>query len=223
MKIAVAAGIYLVLAASVLALRGRRAYPAAKAAAGVAFTVLAVLCALPVGGAEGVLLFAAGFALCAAGDVALGVYNLYGRTAWMAGGMGVFFCGHLCFLAGLWQRHAAALAWLLVPLAAAASLVVLLRRGVVRMGRLAPFGVCYCFAVSALLARSLSLLTAEPGPATGLLCTGALLFWVSDFILLFLYFGRRGKTPALHVANLLTYYGGILLMALSIGGLFGTN
>ena len=211
MGLAVSAGVYLVLAASVLALRGRPAYPAAKAAAGIAFTVLAVLCTLQSGGAAGVRVFAAGFALCAAGDVALGVYNLYGRSAWMAGGTGVFFCGHL---------HAAAPAWLLLPLAAAASLAVLLRRGVVRMGRLAPFGVVYCFAVSTLLAQSLSLLLSRPDFAAVLLCAGAALFWTSDFILLFLYFGRRGKTPALHIANLVTYYGGILLMALSIRGLF---
>lgn len=220
MGLAVSAGIYLVLAASVLALRGRPAYPAAKAAAGIAFTVLAVLCALQSGGAGGVQIFTAGFALCAAGDVALGVYNLYGRSAWMAGGTGVFFCGHFCFLAGLWPLHAAAPAWLLLPLVAAASLAVLLCRGVVRMGRLAPFGTVYCFAVSTLLAQSLSLLLSRPDFAAVLLCAGAALFWMSDFILLFLYFGRRGKTPALHIANLVTYYGGILLMALSIRGLF---
>lgn len=220
MGLAVSAGVYLVLAASVLALRGRPAYPAAKAAAGIAFTVLAVLCAMHSGGAAGVRVFAAGFALCAAGDVALGVYNLYGRSAWMAGGTGVFFCGHLCFLAGLWHLHAAAPVWLLLPLVAAASLAVLLRRGVVRMGRLAPFGTVYCFAVSTLLAQSLSLLISRPDFAAALLCAGAALFWTSDFILLFLYFGRRGKTPALHIANLVTYYGGILLMAWSIQGLF---
>lgn len=220
MGLAVSAGVYLVLAASVLALRGRPAYPAAKAAAGIAFTVLAVLCALQSGGAAGVHVFTAGFALCAAGDVALGIYNLYGRSAWMAGGTGVFFCGHLCFLAGLWHLHAAAPAWLLLPASAAALLLFLLRGGVVRMGRLAPFGVIYCFAVSTLLAQSLSLLLSRPDFAAALLCAGAALFWTSDFILLFLYFGRRGKTPALHVANLVTYYGGILLMALSIRGLF---
>lgn len=220
MGLAVSAGVYLVLAASVLALRGRPAYPAAKAAAGVAFTVLAVLCALQSGGAAGVRVFAAGFALCAAGDVALGIYNLYGRSAWMAGGMGVFFCGHLCFVGGLRHLHAAAPAWLLLPALAAALLMLLLRRGVVRMGRLAPFGVIYCFAVSTLLAQSLSLLLSRPDLAAVLLCAGAALFWTSDFILLFLYFGRRGKTPALHIANLVTYYGGIFLMALSIQGLF---
>ena len=220
MELAVSAGVYLVLAVSVLALRGRRAYPAAKAAAGAAFTVLAVLCALQSGGAAGVWIFTVGFALCAAGDVALGIYNLYGRPAWMAGGMGVFFCGHLCFVGGLRHLHAAAPAWLLLPAAAAALLLVLLRRGVVRMGRLAPFGGVYCFAVSTLLAQSLSVLISRPDPAAALLCTGAALFWTSDFVLLFLYFGRRGRTPALHIANLVTYYGGILLLALSLRRLF---
>lgn len=220
MELAVSAAVYLALAVWVLALRGRRAYPAAKAAAGIAFTVLAVLCALQSSGAAGVRIFAAGFALCAAGDVALGIYNLYGRQAWMAGGIGVFFCEHLCFLAGLWHLHAAAPAWLLLPAAAAGSMAVLLHRDVVHMGRLAPFGVCYCFAVSTLLAQSLSVALALGTPAAFLLCAGAALFWTSDFILLFLYFGRQGKTPALHIANLVTYYGGILLMALSIRGIF---
>ena len=220
MEIAVSAAVYLVLAGTVLALRGRPAYPAAKAAAGLAFIVLAVLCALEGNITPGVRTFTAGFVLCAAGDVALGVYNLSRRTAWMAGGIGVFFCGHLCFLGGLWKLHTAAPAWLLLPAVSAGVLVVLLRRGAVNMGRLAPFGVCYCFAVSTLLAQSLSVAFALATPAAVLLCAGAALFWTSDFILLFLYFGRQGRSAGLHIANLVTYYGGILLLALSLCGLF---
>lgn len=220
MEMGISAAVYLLLAGTVLALRGRPAYPAAKAAAGVAFTVLAVLCALHSGRTPGVWAFTAGFALCAAGDVALGIYNLFRRPAWMAGGMGVFFCGHLCFVGGLWRLHAAGPAWLVLPAAAAAAMGLLLHRGVVKMGGLAPLGVCYCFAVSTLLTQSLSVLAGLGTFGAGLLCAGAALFWGSDLILLFLYFRRRDKSSALHIANLLTYYGGILLLALSIPGLF---
>ena len=48
-----------------------------------------------------------------------------------------------------------------------------------------------------------------------LVLAGAALFWVSDLLILFLYF-YPGKHPAVHVANLLTYYYAMFLIAASL-------
>ena len=44
-----------------------------------------------------------------------------------------------------------------------------------------------------------------------------MLFWASDLILLGLYFSAKRAVRSLHVANLASYYAGMLLMALSMG------
>ena len=51
---------------------------------------------------------------------------------------------------------------------------------------------------------------------TVLVLTGAALFWVSDLLILFLYFYRTSH-PAVHAANLATYYYGMFLVAISLG------
>ena len=48
-----------------------------------------------------------------------------------------------------------------------------------------------------------------------LVLAGAALFWISDLLILFLYFYHT-KHPAVHVANLLTYYYAMFLIAVSL-------
>ena len=49
-----------------------------------------------------------------------------------------------------------------------------------------------------------------------LVLAGAALFWISDLLILFLYFYRTSH-PAIHAANLATYYYGMFLVAVSLG------
>lgn len=59
---------------------------------------------------------------------------------------------------------------------------------------------------------------AAGSPCTGtlLFAAGSVLFWASDLVLLGLYFSRRRGSRVLHIANLTSYYAGMLLMALSM-------
>ena len=209
--------IYLALAAAVVALRGRPAYPAAKALAGAGFCALAAVCAWQTGGSPWPWPLPAGFVLCAAGDVAMGLYHLSRRPAALLWGVGLFAGGHLCFLAGLWRRLSPTAGVLVFAASAAAVLAWLLHRRLLDMGRLGGCGAAYCFAVSLMAGQSAALALAAPGTGTALFAAGAALFWLSDLILLFLYFSPRRGGRALHIANLTAYYGGMLLLALSMG------
>lgn len=48
-----------------------------------------------------------------------------------------------------------------------------------------------------------------------LVLAGAALFWVSDLLILFLYFCEK-KHIAVHIANLLTYYYAMFLLGASL-------
>lgn len=208
--------LYLALAGGVLALRGKPAYPAAKALAGAGFCALAGVCMLRQGGSPWPWPLPAGFVLCAAGDVAMGVYNLHRRTRALLWGIVLFAAGHLCFLTGLFRCGAPGPGALVFATAMALVLGLLLRRGRLNMGRLAPGGLLYCFAVSLMAGQSAALALAVPRPGPLLFAAGGALFWLSDLLLLGLYFSRKKGSRVLHIANLASYYGGMLLMALSL-------
>ena len=208
--------LYLALAGGVLALRGKPAYPAAKALAGAGFCALAGVCMLRQWGSPWPWPLPAGFVLCAAGDVAMGVYNLHRRTRALLWGIVLFAAGHLCFLTGLFRCGAPGPGALVFAAAMALVLGFLLRRGRLDMGRLAPGGLLYCFAVSLMAGQSAALALAVPRPGPLLFAAGGALFWLSDLLLLGLYFSRKKGSRVLHIANLASYYGGMLLMALSL-------
>ena len=208
--------LYLALAGGVLALRGKPAYPAAKALAGAGFCALAGVCMLRQGGSPWPWPLPAGFVLCAAGDVAMGVYNLHRRTRALLWGIVLFAAGHLCFLTGLFRCGAPGPGALVFAAAMALVLGLLLRRGRLDMGRLARGGLLYCFAVSLMAGQSAALALAVPRPGPLLFAAGGALFWLSDLLLLGLYFSRKKGSRVLHIANLASYYGGMLLMALSL-------
>ena len=83
-------------------------------------------------------------------------------------------------------------------------------------GRMRPWVILYAAFVSALLGKGLQLAFGIAQPWCFLVLTGAALFWVSDLLILFLYFYRTSH-PAVHAANLATYYYGMFLVAISLG------
>ena len=99
MTVWIAAALYLALAAAVAALRGRPAYPAAKALAGLGFCAVAAAGMAGIGGCPWPWPLPAGFVLCAAGDVAMGAYNLRRRPgALLAGGLSAYDAARLAAL-----------------------------------------------------------------------------------------------------------------------------
>ena len=82
-------------------------------------------------------------------------------------------------------------------------------------GRMRPLVVLYAAFVSALLGKGLQLAFGMGQPWCFLVLAGAVLFWISDLLILFLYFYPPRRT-AVHVANLLTYYYAMFLIAVSL-------
>ena len=152
---------------------------------------------------------------CLAGDVILALYNRSRRIPLFMAGLLSFLAGHFLFLWGLsrvrpmdWTTAAAALG-------GAVGVWALSRLPVLEMGRTLPWTMIYGAAVSALVGKAFRLMVSLGEPWCLWVLGGAALFWVSDLLILFLYFWP-GRHPRIHAANLLTYYGGMALLAFSL-------
>ena len=78
-----------------------------------------------------------------------------------------------------------------------------------------PWVVLYAAFVSALLGKGMQLAFGIGQPWCFLVLAGAALFWVCVLLILFLYFYEK-KHPAVHIANLLTYYYAMFLLGASL-------
>ena len=135
---------------------------------------------------------------------------------WFVGGGVCFLAGHGLFVWGLCRLQPAN--WLVPAAAAAGALGVLAlsRLPGMRFGRLLPMAAVYAAFVSAFLGKGVQLAVGLGQPWCFLVLAGAALFWISDLLILFLYFYRTSH-PAVHAANLATYYYGMFLVAVSLG------
>lgn len=164
-------------------------------------------------------LVAAGLVFGAIGDILLNAYKLSkggGQSVFMAG-IGAFFTGHLLYIAALLSRGANAL-FIGVPLCALVSalLIPFVLKRIEVAGRLKTFGVVYMSLVFLMAGCAAGLLILEPFSVGHLLFTvGAVLFALSDVILVFHLFGRK-KHGAFRALNLSSYYAGQVLIALSL-------
>ncbi len=205
----------------VVAKRHKGKYALAKGVCSFLFVAAAVLSwsfgprRLP--GMFAVLL--AALLLCAFGDVLLGVSNMAvshpDKRFFVAGGLS-FAVAHVLFVvlfSALWAMH-----WYdwIFPLLLLAVMLALDLKGKVRLKKLRYLAYVYTVLVGLMAWKAAGGLLYAAAPGTGAVevCVGAMLFLISDILLLFLYFGVR-RFKWLRSANLISYYMGVYLLALS--------
>ena len=187
-----------------------------KALASLCFVILGILCAMHAGWPQPAKLIVAGLILGAAADVLL---NL--RQVFVKAGQAIFLVGILVFLSGHIVYLAAVLPLCPAPLLsalAAAVLTFLLMRWI--FGKITAkkafkiFGVIYIGAIVFLNCVAFANLLSYVSTFNLLFAAGALLFLVSDIVLILNTFGPENKF-SLRVVNLTLYYMGQLIIALS--------
>lgn len=192
-----------------------RGYLPEKALCSLCFVAVAAVCAALGNRPEAFWRLLPALLCCVVGDVVLALYNRLRRPGLFLAGLGTFLTGHILFVWGLCQLQP--MGWP-VPLAAvlgAGGAAALSGIPGMRTGRMRPWVVLYAAFVSALLGKGLQLAFGMGQPWCFLVLAGAVLFWISDLLILFLYF-YHSKHPAVHVANLLTYYYAMFLIAISL-------
>lgn len=189
-------------------------YPWAKGAASLGFLWVALSRADGTGGYFWGLL--ACLVLCAAGDVLLGLANVH------AGFFSRFFlAGAVCFTlahAGFCLVFGLAAGWhpaeLLLPVCLVGAAAAAARdKKRFRLKRMAAPALAYSFFVGLMCAQSF-VYALRTG--AWLAAAGGALFLASDCVLLFLYFYYK-KRRAFRALNLVTYYLGMLCLALAMG------
>lgn len=207
----------LFLAAVFLRQEGREKYGQAvvlKGLASLCFVLLGLLCSPGTPTARPVVI---GLVLGCVADVLLNlrwVFREKGQPIFLLGIL-VFLSGHILYLAAVLPLSAHPL----LCVAAALVLTALLMRWIFQRVRAKKafqiFGVVYIGAVVLLNCVALANLSAAPSAFTVLFAAGALLFLVSDIVLILNTFGAESR-QSLRITNIALYYAGQLLIALSL-------
>ena len=201
----------------------RKKYVAAvvlKGLASLVFVVLGLICMQKAAGRPFALSVLLGLMFGALGDILLNLRMVLekGKDKIFAAGIAVFLIGHLLYILALILRDASA-ALYGIPAAAVLALILIplvLKRIDAPSKQLRAFGVVYLAVVVVMFGCAAALAILHWGEGCSLLfALGALLFLISDFVLVFNLFGRK-KHPSLRAINLSLYYVGQLLIALCL-------
>lgn len=187
-------------------------YPWGKAAASLGFLLVALCRFSGSAQAWGLLLC---LFLCAAGDVLLGLANAHAGffSRFFSAGAVCFVLAHagFCLLFGFtsgWRPSQFLLPACLVGAAALAAR----DKHRFRLRRITAPALFYSFFVGLMCAQSVSYALHT---GVWLAAVGGILFLISDCVLLFLYFYYK-KRRAFRALNLITYYLGMLCLALVV-------
>ena len=190
-----------------------------KGGASVVFVLLGLLSAQLSTDGNFARLIVIGLLLGALGDILLNLrfgFTKAGQTIFLIG-IVAFLSGHILYLAALLTVAGNPIWWLV----AGAVFVALLLWWIFHtLGEIKKafkiFGIVYIDAISLMCAVALGNWLANPqAPGALLFFIGAILFLVSDVILIFNTFGTEQKL-SMRAANLTLYYLGQLLLAVSL-------
>jgi uncharacterized membrane protein YhhN len=153
--------------------------------------------------------------MCLIGDVILAISKGATNKNLFLLGLGSFLIGHILFILLFNNLHPLSIYDFILPIFSVLITFGLSKIKGMNVGNMLPCILLYSFFVSLLFFKSLGLLQATASLRNILLCVGSCLFFISDGIILFLYFYIK-KHPLVNFFNLLTYYYGMFLIALSI-------
>lgn len=149
-------------------------------------------------------------ALCFVGDVLMGMYNTYKKKRFVLSGLVAFLIAHIFFLAYMINMAPnTSIVVALVPFAMLMVMAVVYKLCHFHMGKIKYPAFLYCYFVSAMCMKSFEI--------GGIIAIAGLLFFLSDFSIMFLYFfhfKRKTHKKIVHYFNLVTYYFAILLFIL---------
>lgn len=189
-----------------------------KGVASACFVTVGILGALGSSDVTYVWTVVAGLALGAVADVLLNLrYVFEGEKAQAAFLVGilVFFLGHVVYVLALAPRCPYLLPCIVIGVVVGIALLVWIFGQITCKFVFKAFGVFYMCTIVVMNAVAIGVLLATPTADAAFFVGGAILFLVSDILLVLNTFGNEPKFTR-RVANLMLYYLGQLLIALSL-------
>ena len=207
----------LALAGIFLLQESRKKYVPAVVLKGLASLCFVLLGALASPGTQIARLIVVGLVLGCIADVLLNlrwVFEKKGQLIFLVGIL-VFLSGHVLYLAAILPLCGCKLACCAVGAVLTALLMMWIFKRITAKKAFKIFGVVYIGAIVLLNCVAIANLIAAPSPFTALFAAGAVFFLVSDVVLILNTFGSETK-QSLRVTNVMLYYVGQLLIALSL-------
>lgn len=193
----------------------RRFYVPVKTATSITFVGMAIYCGIAGNHREMLLRMMPGFLMCLCGDISLGFYNDVKKKKWFLAGVFTFLLGHIFFIFAMVSIQR--LSWIdfIFPVCGIGITMLTTWHRKMRLGKLKPYVYVYSFFVAMLFSKSIHILLVDCSRRTLCLGIGSGLFLLSDFLILFLYFYEK-RHWSTHGWNLVTYYSGMALLAISL-------
>ena len=185
-----------------------------KGLASLCFVAVGILCSR---GTETAKLIVTGLVIGCIADVLLNlrlVFAKKGQLIFLVG-IVVFLAGHIVYLAAVLPRCPDKLPALGIGAVLTALLMVWIFKRITAKPAFKIFGVVYLGAIMMLNCVAAANLIAAPSVFTGLFAAGAVLFLISDIVLILNTFGGTFR-QSLRNTNISLYYAGQLLIALSL-------
>ena len=208
-----------------------------KALASLCFVALGLVSAAKGARTQEALAAVMGLVMCLVGDIFLSVNSscagvagassgadgaaegsLPTRSPWTYGGFVAFMLGHLCFVAFMLGDGALLLlpAAILIGLAGGVFIYQTPRILGLKLGGIRLLTACYSTVIFTATALAVLRAALQGGPAATFFAMGYVLFLLSDIVLAAIMFTDGRNTPRYNVLNLVPYYAGQNLIALSL-------
>lgn len=157
-----------------------------------------------------------GFILCLLGDMFLAFEDDKGEKNFFVYGLSSFLVGHIVFVWAFAKRAPLRFSDFIIPIVCVVITVLLTKMKYMNVGKMKTCVLIYSFFISMLLSKGISLVLVNGATTSNvIILIGTLLFFISDAIIMFLYFYEK-KHYIVKFFNLLTYYGGMYLLSLSL-------
>ena len=185
-----------------------------KGLASLCFVLLGMRCSP---GTHTAKLIVAGLVLGCIADVLLNlrfVLKEKGQSVFLVGIL-VFLAGHVLYLAAVLPMAKNRIICVVLGIVLTALLMVWIFKQITAKKAFKIFGVFYIGAIVLLNCVTVSNLITSPSAFAGIFAAGALLFLISDIVLILNTFGSESRF-SLRVTNLSLYYIGQILIAVSL-------
>ena len=142
------------------------------------------------------------------------IFRRIGQKIFLVGIL-VFLAGHVMYIIALIPNCSCLTAAVIAGIVLTAVLISWIFQRITAKPAFKIFGMFYLGAIMIMTCIALGILFTEPSAFSGIFTAGALMFLVSDIILILNTFGRESK-ESLRISNILLYYTGQLLIATSL-------
>ena len=210
----------LIAAAAFICIEHKEKYVPAvalKGTASVFFVILGIIGSKMCADASFAKLVLWGLVLGCIADILLNLrfcLKKIGKKVFLVGIL-VFLAGHVMYIIALAKKCSCTIICVILGIAATAVLMYFIFKKITAEKAFKIFGIFYVGAVTIMTCIALGNYITAPSAWAGLFALGALLFLVSDVVMILNTFGKEQKF-SLRITNLSLYYIGQVLIALSL-------